>query len=209
MGLFGKLNEMRMKDPVAGTAKVAAIDFPHGNLPNDGRPYTRLECVATAPGIDPVVFEYKGSVDRGKVPLRGDELPIQIDRLDPQRVEIQWNEVASRRLGARDQHRADRERAAKMAAQMRDHDGTDHGPPPRHDPYFETDAATVRANAEAAQARRAQRIAESKANKHPSHTDPEGQEQRLQQLERLAALHASGALTDAEFAAEKAKLLAS
>jgi hypothetical protein len=34
------------------------------------------------------------------------------------------------------------------------------------------------------------------------------QEDQLQRLERLAALHRDGALTDEEFAAEKAKLLA-
>jgi hypothetical protein len=34
-----------------------------------------------------------------------------------------------------------------------------------------------------------------------------GGDDRIAQLERLAALHDSGALTEAEFAAEKAKIL--
>jgi len=33
MGLGAKLTEMRMKDPVEGTAKVASVDFPHGRDP--------------------------------------------------------------------------------------------------------------------------------------------------------------------------------
>ena len=40
-------------------------------------------------------------------------------------------------------------------------------------------------------------------------TDRGGEEQKLSQLERLARLHAGGALTDAEFAAEKTKLFSS
>ena len=72
-----------MKDPVEGTAKVAAVDFPHGRTPNDGRPYTRLDCVVSGPGIEP----------------------------------------ASRDLSRTDQRRADRQKAEKLASEMRDRQG--------------------------------------------------------------------------------------
>jgi len=209
MGLVGKLGEMRMKDPVEGTAKVAAVDFPHGRTYNDGRPYTRLECVVSGPGIEPVAFEHTEMIVAGKVPMRGDVLPVLIDRANPKRVVISWEKVASRDLGRKDQLREDRGKAEKLAAEMRDPSGgAPTSAPEGQDPHLHTDSATVHANAEAAQARRARRIAQSKEGAHQV-TDRGSEEQKLSRLERLASLHASGALTDDEFAAEKAKLLSS
>ena len=210
MGLAGKLSEMRMKDPVEGTATVAAVDFPHGRTYNDGRPYTRLECVASGPGIEPVAFEHKSMIVAGKVPMRGDVLPVLIDRANPKRVVIDWDKVASRDLGWSDQRRDDRQQAEKLAAEMRDRvGGAPASSPAGQDAQRHTDSATIHANAEAAQARRAQRIAQSKADHAQEATGRGGEEQKLSQLERLARLHADGALTDAEFAAEKTKLLSS
>ena len=209
MGLVGKLGEMRMKDPVEGTAKVAAVDFPHGRTYNDGRPYTRLECVVSGPGIEPVAFEHTEMIVAGKVPMRGDVLPVLIDRANQKRIVISWDKVASRDLGRKDQLREDRGKAEKLAAEMRDPaGGAPTSAPARQDPHLHTDSATVHANAAAAQARRAQRIAQSKEGAHQV-TDGGSEEQKLSRLERLASLHASGALTDDEFAAEKAKLLSS
>lgn len=200
---------MRMKDPVEASAKVAAVDFPHGRTYNDGRPYTRLECVVSGPGIEPVAFEHSEMILAGKVPMRGDVLPVLIDRANPTRVVISWEKVPSRDLGRKDQLRQDRAKAEKLAAEMREQDGgatTSAGA--RQDPHHQTDSATVHANAEAAQARRAQRMAQSKKGAHRV-ADPGDEEQKLSRLERLASLHSSGALTDEEFAAEKAKLLSS
>ena len=99
----------------------------------------------------------------GKVPMRGDVLPVLIDRANPKRVVIDWDKVASRDLGWRDQRREDRRKAEKLAAEMRDPaGGAPASPPAGRDPQLHTDSATIHANAEAAQARRAQRIAQSK-----------------------------------------------
>lgn len=210
MGFAGKLSEMRMKDPVEGTAKVAAVDFPHGRTYNDGRPYTRLECVASGPGIEPVAFEHTSMIVAGKVPLQGDVLPVLIDRANPKRVVIDWDKVASRDLGWRDQKRDDRQKAEKLAAEMRGQvGGAPASSPAERDTHVETDRATIHANSEAAQARRAQRIAQSNAERAQEATGRGGDERKLSQLERLARLHADGALTDAEFSAEKTKLLSS
>lgn len=209
MGLVGKLSTMRMKDPVEGTAKVAAVDFPHGRTYNDGRPYTRLECVVSGPGIEPVAVEHSEMILAGKVPMRGDVLPVLIDRANPKRVVFSWDKVESRDLGRKDQLREDRGKAEKLAAEMRDPAGrAPSSAPAGQDRNRHTDSATVHANAAAAQARRAQRIAQSKKGAHQA-TDGASEEQTLSRLERLASLHASGALTEDEFAAEKAKLLSS
>jgi hypothetical protein len=80
---------------------------------------------------------------------------------------------------------------------------------PGRDSQHRTDSATIHANSQAAQARREQRIPQSKATRAQKATGAGGEEQKLGQLERLAKLHADGALTDAEFAAEKTKLLSS
>lgn len=149
MGLAGKLSEMRMKDPVEGTATVAAVDFPHGRTYNDGRPYTRLECVASGPGIEPVAFEHKSMIVAGKVPMRGDVLPVLIDRANPKRVVIDWDKVASRDLGWSDQRRDDRQKAEKLAAEMRDRVGGAPASSPGRDAQRHTDSATIHANSEA------------------------------------------------------------
>ena len=112
-----------MKDPVEGTAKVSSVDFPHGRTPNDGRPYTRLDCVVSGPGIEPVAIEHTCSIVAGKVPAPGEVLTVLIDRANPKRIVIDWDKVASRDLSRADQRRADRQKAEKLASEMRDRQG--------------------------------------------------------------------------------------
>jgi hypothetical protein len=76
--------------------------------------------------------------------------------------------------------------------------------------YMGSKAGANKANQQAAQAQAAQQPAAAPAPAAPAAPEPvaEGANDRIGQLKELASLHDSGALTDAEFATEKAKILA-
>ena len=50
-------------------------------------------------------------------------LKVRIDRENPKRIVIDWDKVASRALSRADQRRADRQKAEKLASEMRDRQG--------------------------------------------------------------------------------------
>src|SRR5436305_2817207 len=109
MGLFAKMAEKRMKDPIAGTAKVVSISMPDPSATSQN--YV-MQCVVSADGIAPTAARHKGMAKTSKWPSPGEELPITIDRGDPERFIIRWEEVQSGREQAA-------QLAQQMAAQMR------------------------------------------------------------------------------------------
>lgn len=118
MGLLGKALEVRMKEPVDGTAKVVGCDAPA--LGSTSSNYT-LQCVVSAPGIDPQAAEHKGMAPVDKWPKAGMDLPIVIDRRHPERFIIRWDRVEPDALSAAlDARRgSDQARAQTLAAEMR------------------------------------------------------------------------------------------
>ena len=123
MGLASKLSEMRMKDPVEGTATIVTIDYPHGAAYQDAQRYVRLDCVVSGPGIEPVAIEHKCTVATSKVPAPKAVLPVLIDRANPKRIMIHWDKVDSPDLSRKDQRSANRRKAEEIASEMRNRPG--------------------------------------------------------------------------------------
>jgi len=92
MGLFGDwIKSKNMKDPVRGTLQVTASTYPpdsatSGNFSING--------IVSADGIPPTAVEHAGIAKVKKWPHSGQTLPITVDRADPTRLQIEWDEVA-------------------------------------------------------------------------------------------------------------------
>jgi hypothetical protein len=123
MGLAAKLSEMRMKDPVDGTARVVTVEYPHGAAYQDAQRYVRLDCVVSGPGIEPIAIEHKCTVATSKVPAPNAVLPVLIDRANPKRIVIHWDKVDNPDLNRKDQRSANRRKAEELAAEMRKKQG--------------------------------------------------------------------------------------
>lgn len=117
MGLFGDmLKGARMKDPVRGQAQVVTCTMWHGGSSAN----CRMQLVVRGEGVPPTSVEHECMVRADRWPTPGITLPVRVDRADPERVKIQWDEVeGSRERGARN--------AEAMAATMRTGGGTPGG----------------------------------------------------------------------------------
>ncbi len=180
---FGK----KIKDPVRGVGQVVGAtgvgDATHQTC--------RITMVVQAEGIGPYSVEHKCTAKAVKWPRPGMTLPVTVSRSDPQRLRVEWDEVPEWSELVRDQ-------AAAMAERMRS------GPAaamPQAEPYDPSNPA----HAQAIRAAEAMTGMDLDGDGTIAGAAPRGD--RVAQLERLAALHRSGALTDAEFEAEKARLL--
>ncbi|MGI8945690.1 MAG: hypothetical protein ACR2GL_05555 [Thermoleophilaceae bacterium] len=122
MGVLGDmLGSLRMKDPVRGTAQVVSCS---GHRGRGVMQRCRMRLVVRGDRIPAKAIEHSGLVHRTRWPAPGMTLPVTIDRADPTRVKVAWDEVESSR------ERADRG-AEELAATMRDDgDGSDAGAPP-------------------------------------------------------------------------------
>jgi hypothetical protein len=90
MALFGK----KMKDPVNGTARV----INNGGLKAtvSGAIRVPLDLMVEADAISAhLVHVVPRHPESGKWPSIGQTLPVVLDRADPQRVEILWDQVPS------------------------------------------------------------------------------------------------------------------
>ena len=138
-----------------------------------------MNLVVSADGVPATPVEYQAIVrqDAGRTPASP---PVTVDRANPTRVKVEWDEVRSHE---------DRiaEQAETMAAQMNNGGAT-------------ADSDLVD------QLRAAFPGAESRSLAHP---EPGGSDRRrLDRAARTArGAHRAGALTDEEFAAAKARLL--
>ena len=157
MGLMGDwLRGKRMKDPVRGSAHVVACSRP-------GRPAVSsnvvMNLIVSADGVAATAVEHECMCRQDRWPHHGMTLPVTLDRADPLRLKVEWDELPT------DQDRIAQQTAALLAGGL-------------------PGAAVA----------------------EPVVVDLRGDDQ-VDRLERLAALHASGMLTDEEFAAAKARLL--
>jgi hypothetical protein len=176
MGLMGDwLRGRRMKQPVRGTAQVVACSrWTQGISAN-----VAMSLVVSADGVPATPVEHECICHQSRWPHAGQVLPVTVDRADPTRLKVEWDEVSSHE---------DRiaEQAEAIAARM---NGAGTG------------------NDLVDQLRAAFPGAEITVSAHqPKLSDLTGGDS-VERLERLAALHRSGALTDEEFAAAKARLL--
>ena len=109
MGLFSKLSEKRMKDPVEGTVRVVGITTPN---PNATQENYRLDGVVSGPGIEPTAIIHKGFTNVSKWPYVGQELPVTVDRADPTHISIHWDRLST-------SHEIAQQQTEALAAQMR------------------------------------------------------------------------------------------
>ena len=103
MGLFDSLFK-RMQDPVRGQAQVVTCSpHSHGIYSN-----CHMQLVVQAEGVPATPVDlHDGNVHQGKWPYPGMTLPVTVDRADPTKVEVEWDEVATAR-----------ERGAEQAEQL-------------------------------------------------------------------------------------------
>ena len=109
MGLFSKVTEARMKDPVEGVLRIVGITSP---IPTATSCNYRLDGVVSAEGMMPTAIVHKGVASINRWPSPGDELPVTVDREKPDRLIIHWKELPTGGQAAQSM-------AEQLAAQMR------------------------------------------------------------------------------------------
>jgi len=90
MGILRNLFRKRMQDPVRGSAQVVSRSVHSGEAVWES---CRMQLVVEAPGVIATPVEWVGLVHNKKWPGAGIMLPVTIDRADPTRVNIEWDEV--------------------------------------------------------------------------------------------------------------------
>ena len=137
----------------------------------------RLSLVVSAEGLAPTPVEHTAMVSVKRWPSPGMTLPVTVDLADPTRLKIHWDDMQTNRESAMQQ-------AAQMAEMMRGSAGV-----PAQGTGMDLAAAIQQAAGAANWPTK------------PAADDVAGQ------IEKLSRLHDSGALSDAEFADAKRKLL--
>jgi hypothetical protein len=119
MGLLGDMFKgVRMKDPVRGQAQVVSCSMHRGEGTWEN---CRLQLVVQGEGVPAASVEHEEMIHYGKWPSPGIALPITIDRSNPKKFKIEWDEVQdSRSRGAAN--------AEAMAAMMRGETPPGQGP---------------------------------------------------------------------------------
>ena len=198
MGLIGDMiGRSLIGDPVRGTAQVVACS--QWVSDNSSSANCGMRLVVQAEGIEPFRREYSCLVKPERWPFPGQTLPVVVDRRHPERMRIEWDEVATSddRAGAR---------ADAMVAALRG-DGEPGGPAPGS-----ATPTVVHADSDLG------RQLLSMLDTHPmgaspgeegGHTTSAGGGDRLEALHKLGELRDAGVLTEEEFAAEKARVLQS
>ena len=202
-----------MTDPVKGTAQVVAASM------NRGRGILQMctiQLVVQADGVPPTAVSHTGLVHRDRWPTPGMVLPVTLDRADPQRFDIEWDEVQS--SGDRS-----RQSAENLAAMMRgEAPGAGAAPGGAGAPMVvnlsgrdlsqisEEQKAKLRMlgiDPDALAGQQAQGQGAVPPPPPPSTGDGEDMDDRLERLERLAKLKEQGVLTEEEFQAQKRQVL--
>jgi hypothetical protein len=94
MGLRNWLRDKHMKDPVEGTLQVTGASMaPQGAMYSN----CRLHGVLTAPGVPAMPVEHYLTAPVNKWPDPGVVLPVTVDRADPTRLRVNWDDVPSNR----------------------------------------------------------------------------------------------------------------
>jgi hypothetical protein len=189
MGLLGdSLRARKMKDPVEGTAQVVgSTQAPdHASSAN-----VNLNLVLQAEGVEATSVELDCMAPTRKWPFPGQTLPVTFDRADPTRVKIRWDDIPDAAETAQQQ-------AEALAAQLNQGGGGQ---------AIQAGGADASAIVEALQ----QAMPGAQINVEGGGAPPTGAEpaadDHVAQLERLAKLKESGALSEAEFEREKARIL--
>ena len=109
MGLMGDwLRGGRMKDPIRGTAQIVGCSryMGRGIMQN-----ISMTLVVQAEGMAAIQVDHETLCHRSRWPSPGQTLPVTIDRADPSRLKVEWDEVRTHEDRVQEQ-------AATMAAAM-------------------------------------------------------------------------------------------
>lgn len=208
MGLF-----KRIKDPIEGTAQVVAAS----GMPEAGTVMQRcrLHLVVTVPGREPYPVEMSDIVKAKRWPVIGMQVPVIVDGRRPERVEVDWDQVPTREELARQQA----EQIAQGGVSGMVVGGTSGQPGAPVDPGQlldslglgdllggGADGPTVVVDGQVV-AGDPGKVADAIARAGQAGSAEPAGDDRIAALERLTALRDAGALTDEEFAAEKARIL--
>ena len=98
-----------MADPVPGTMLVTAASLPSRRAAFH---MSRITGVVSADGIEPTAVQYVGLIRTALWPSPGRQLPVIVDRADPRKFAIQWDQAGSSEASALGQ-------AEALAAAMR------------------------------------------------------------------------------------------
>jgi hypothetical protein len=189
---FDKLKNMfnvDIKDGLPGKAVVQSASMPN----DEARSYnTSMWLDVYVEGREPYRVRHECMVTAGKHPWPGTSLPVVVDRENPERIDIQWQDLKTidERMAEAPGPAAATPGAAPGQPQVIDLRGTELADQLR-DALAAQGIATGGAAGGAA--------SESSGNMV---------EDRIAKLERLSKLRESGVLSEAEFEAEKARILA-
>jgi hypothetical protein len=84
----------RMTDPAAGTLRVTVASYPPAGV-NAMYSNYRITGVVSAPGLEPTAVEHSGVARVAKWPQTGEDLPVTVDRARPDRLVINWDQLAT------------------------------------------------------------------------------------------------------------------
>jgi Short C-terminal domain len=190
MGLFSR----KPKDGVRGTAQVVSSTAHGGRATHQT---CRLNLVVQAEGMQPYSVEHAQICPASKWPHPGSVLPVVVSRKDPSNLKIDFDAMP-------DAADVARQRAEQQAAMMRNGGATG-----ATGAMFGGAPVTI-VGGTAADIPPEMRAGLEQMLGVDIDGDGRiggGSGDRLAQLERLAHLHATGALTTAEFEAEKRRIL--
>ena len=98
-----------MADPVPGTMLVTAASMPSRRAAYH---MSRITGVVSAKGVEPTAVQYQGLIRTALWPSPGRQLPVIVDRADPRKFAIQWDQAGGSDASALGQ-------AESLAAAMR------------------------------------------------------------------------------------------
>jgi len=196
MGLLGDIFKgASMKDPVQGTAQVVSCTGYRGRGVMQN---CRMQLVVQAEGVPATAVEHSGLVHNQRWPSPGMTLPVTVDRADPQRINIEWDEVSSSRDRAQ-------QTAEGMAAAMRGEGGAPAGGMP---PGVNVVNLSGRDLSDLSPEQREKlRALGVQVPAEQGQGGGDEMDERLDKVGKLDELRDKGALTDAEFEQQKKRIL--
>ena len=111
----GGANVGAMADPVPGTMLVTAASMPSRNAVFH---MSRITGVVSGDGVAPTAVQFSGLIRTARWPSPGKHLPVIVDRADPRKFAIQWDQAGTSESSALNQ-------AEALAAAMRAKQGGD------------------------------------------------------------------------------------
>jgi hypothetical protein len=196
--MFDKLK--RFKDPVRGTGLVVAVNH-WGDMSGGGSGFCRMTLVVDAPGVPKTTVKYSKELNFDMWPSQGVELPITVDRADPEKVRVEWDEIQSRSDLQKKYEKREEQRLTDKA-----YGRTPTAAPGMPPGYEDVDPAALEFDPELKELLQA----EMEASADPPAADDSGTAKDVtERLHELDELNASGALSDQEYQEQRNRIIQS